>query len=675
MIWASLGLWQQRGSLDSFLYDSEKATGNLLLWGRRHERRQKILSVLADNPIYVEDGFLRSLGLGVQGYPPFSIVVDKVGVYYDTTRLSQLEQFILATETLNEAQQREATRALSLIKTHRLSKYNHAPDIVEISDTLVVLVIDQTFGDMAVKYAQADASHFIQMLDCAVAENPYANIWVKTHPDVISGKKKGYLTELTKHYPNVRLFAQDVNPLSLLNVAEKVYCVSSHMGFEALLLNKKVITFGVPWFSGWGLTDDRHVHAVALSQSNRRKVRSILQLFYVAYFQYSRYINPNTGETGTIFDVIDYLTRMKELNNRLRGKLYCVGMSLWKRAVIRPFFNLPSCKLHFVSNITKLNRKKWEKSDRLLVWGTGKAAALDYANQHGIAVLRMEDGFIRSVGLGSNLVAPLSLVCDDLGIYFDAQKPSRLEKILQTQAFSGSDLAQAAQLQQALIAQHIGKYNVGSRQFILPQTDKTKILVVGQVEDDASIRTGSPEIFTNLALLQAVRRANPQAYIVYKPHPDIVSGNRVGHIPPEQAGKFADQIANSENVLDCIQAVDEVHTMTSLAGFEALLRDKKVHCYGLPFYAGWGLTVDKLPIARRTRKLTLLELIAASLIYYPQYINLQTGTFTDALSAVALLKQQREALKHNGIHRSWLTKQCGKLRHLITILNVSKNIL
>ena len=37
--------------------------------------------------------------------------------------------------------------------------------------------------------------------------------------------------------------------------------------------------------------------------------------------------------------------------------------------------------------------------------------------------------------------------------------------------------------------------------------------------------------------------------------------------------------------------VDEVHTLTSLTGFEALLRGIEVHAYGGPFYAGWGLTM------------------------------------------------------------------------------------
>ncbi|OOF51654.1 capsular polysaccharide biosynthesis protein [Rodentibacter trehalosifermentans] len=648
---------------------SKPRADKVLGWGSRSSTKKARDYSKRNNLPFValEDGFLRSIGLGVQGYPPLSIVYDEVGIYYDTRSPSQLEQLVLAQDGTPP---KEAQQALDLILKSKLSKYNHAVDFSGHFAKPAVLVVDQTFGDMAVQCGQADSSHFQSMLEAAIAENPHATIVVKIHPDVLSGKKKGYLTPCENLPENVQILAEDVNPLSLIAKMEKVYCVTSQMGFEALLAGKKVITFGVPWFAGWGMTEDRHPQAQALAQSERRKARSILQLFYAAYFQYSRYLNPNTGKAGTIFDVIDYLTRMKALNDRLRGNLYCIGISLWKRAVIRPFFRLPSCKLHFVSSIEKLNGKNWKKSDRILLWGTGNATVLDYAEQHDIAVLRMEDGFIRSVGLGSNLIAPLSLVCDDLGIYFNAQKLSRLEQILQTQAFSENDLAQAAQLQQVLMTQHIGKYNVGSSKFCLPQTNKTKILVVGQVEDDASIRTGSPDIFTNLGLLQAVRAANPQAYIVYKPHPDVVSGNRVGHIPHEQAIKFADQITNNENVLDCIQAVDELHTMTSLAGFEALLRGKKVHCYGLPFYAGWGLTEDKLSLPRRTKKLTLPELIAGTLIYYPQYINPQTGTFTDALSAVYFLKQQHKSLKHNGIHRNWFAKQWEKLRHLITALKI-----
>lgn len=641
-------------------------------WGRKPSGRRACELAVAKGVSFIalEDGFLRSLGLGVAGWPPFSLVYDDLGIYYDTTCPSRLENLILASdmpsEMLNQAQQ-----AVDLILENRLSKYNHAPDFTDrFSDGLmpsekdIILVIDQTFGDMALKYGGADETTFIQMFQTALAENPEAEIWIKTHPDVLSGKKRGYLTDLAQQN-RVRLLAEDINPISLIQAADKVYCVSSHMGFEALLCGKPLVTFGLPWYAGWGVSDDRHPDVQHLTAQGRRAPRSLLQLFAAAYLQYSRYLNPNTGKAGTIFDVIDYLASARRFNEKLRGEIYCVGMSLWKRAVVKPFFNVPSCRLKFVNSVKKLENIDFAADARLLAWGSGKEAVIEFARHRRLPLLRMEDGFIRSVGLGSNLVPALSLVIDDMGIYFNAETPSRLEHILQNQVFSQRDFQTASSLQKALTEHRISKYNVGSQSFSPPQTDKTVILVPGQVEDDASIRHGSPEIYRNLDLLKAVRQRNPDAYIIYKPHPDVVSGNRVGHISAEDTARYANQTAPEADILTCLQYANEVHTMTSLTGFEALLRGKKVVCYGLPFYAGWGLTEDLLPIPRRTRRLKLWELAAGTLIHYPTYIHPDTRRMIDAATAVDVLKTQKALQKNNTrLHRSRLAKQIGKIKQL-----------
>ncbi|RIY38703.1 hypothetical protein CKF58_03620 [Psittacicella hinzii] len=301
---------------------------------------------------------------------------------------------------------------------------------------------------------------------------------------------------------------------------------------------------------------------------------------------------------------------------------------------------------------------------KLLLWGTGKPEVLAWAQKQNLSVISMEDGFIRSVGLGSNLVAPLSLVLDDQGIYFNAQQASRLEQILNTAKFSNQELEQAESLRQQLIATNIGKYNVGQAQWqINPQQGQKVILVPGQVEDDASIRTGSPEVKTNLGLLQQVRENNPYAYIIYKPHPDVEAKNRVGAIAPEIALQYANTIASDINILSCIALVDEVHTMTSLAGFEALIRGKTVHCYGLPFYAGWGLTVDKLTTPRRNMRRSVAELVAATLTRYPLYVHPFTKQLLTPQQAITWLEQQRQQAPA-AVKQTWLARKWGQLKHL-----------
>ena len=644
-------------------------------WGRRPSTaRARALAARHNLPfIALEDGFLRSVGLGVDGAAPLSLVVDDLGIYYDATEPSRLEALI-ANLAPNSAMQADARRALALIRRHKLSKYNQAPERAlpppAAPFTARVLVIDQTVGDVSVRLGGADHARFAAMLDAALVDNPAAEIWVKTHPDVLTGKKRGYLpaAELARHPDaRVRVLADDVSPLGLLAQMDKVYVVTSQMGFEALMLEKPVVCFGQPWYAGWGLSDDRHPGMDAL-RARRPVARTLEELFEAAYLHYARYVDPASGKAGSIFDVIDWLVRNKAANDAGRGTLYCVGMSLWKRAIVRPFLSGPSTRVRFVRSARALAGMRLAPDARIVMWGVKEEAQLRaFAAARGLPLWRMEDGFLRSVGLGSDLFRPVSLVLDTSGMYYDPASSSALERILATRQLDAEELARAARFRAAYVSMRLSKYNLSSTPLAIDSRGRRVLLVPGQVEDDASIMRGSPIVRSNLELLQAVRAANPDACILYKAHPDVVAGNRRGAVPAADLARLADGCVNDANIIDCILAADEVHTMTSLSGFEALLHGRVVHCYGGPFYAGWGLTVDHFALPARGRRVTLDALVHAVMLDYPRYVLPDAPGIASAEQVMHYMARQT-AETGARIRTGWIARKLRKGRALAELL-------
>ncbi|MCY1365408.1 Capsule polysaccharide biosynthesis protein [compost metagenome] len=232
--------------------------------------------------------------------------------------------------------------------------------------------------------------------------------------------------------------------------------------------------------------------------------------------------------------------------------------------------------------------------------------------------------------------------------------------------------ARAARLRATLVEKKISKYNVGHSFALAPQSAGRRVLLVpGQVEDDASIRSGSPLVQRNLDLLLKVRVGNPGAWIVYKPHPDVVAGNRRGGIAEADLTGLADQVADEANISACLAVADEVHTMTSLTGFEGLLFGKKVYCYGAPFYAGWGLTVDHIPLPHRRRRLSIEELVFVALCQYPRYRLPGVDGFCAVEDVIDYLAATLPN-SGNAVGSGWLARQWRKAQQLARALAMAR---
>ncbi|MBM7455587.1 capsular polysaccharide export protein [Oceanisphaera litoralis] len=753
LLTTSRGIWRQRRVLNAFLAPhslGKQATPELTAvvgWGMKpNTQKARTLAEHRSLPFWqLEDGFVGYIGHPASGATRLSLIVDEVGVYYDATRPSQLEQMLDNMSWWNADWQHRAERLQAVLVREGITKYNHYADnclppavAARLDDSRPrVLVIDQTKGDQSVRLGLACEQSFADMLAAARAENPGAQIIVRTHPDVLLGKKLGYLTQAAGD--EVLLLAESVNPFALMAAVDKVYTVTSQLGFEALLAGKPVVCFGAPFYAGWGVTDDR----VAIAR--RGQQRTVPQLLATAYLRYCRYLDPITGERCELEDVLDLILAQRP-PLPVVDTLYAVGFSPWRRRFTPRFLSRYARNVKFIkripvgsnsfdhlrgndeslpspppvgsnsfdrsrgndeclpspppvgSNLFDRSRENDESlpssppvgsnsfdrsrnldsrlrgNDReerenqtsaVLVWGRRFEQELTNTSW---PVWRMEDGFLRSVGLGSDLRRPGSLVVDHLGIYYDPRTPSAIEQYLAGHDFSALELDLGEQLVSHFKAQALTKYNVGDNAKLnWRQQAKNRpiLLVPGQVDDDASIQLGSPFVNGNAALLEAVRRDHPEAFIVFKPHPDVVSGNRKGLVPDDVLERCVNAVETQAGIVACMDECDAVHTLTSLTGLEALIRGKSVTVWGQPFYAGWGLTEDKHPVERRGRALPLSALVYATYAWYPTYVDYPTGLYSTPLRMAWRLAQEREQFKEpeNDILR-WAHRRLRKARFL-----------
>ncbi|MHC1727618.1 MAG: hypothetical protein AB9866_16715 [Syntrophobacteraceae bacterium] len=602
---------------------------------------------------YVHDGFIRSASLPAENCAPYSLIMDSRSPYYDSSNASDLETLLneydfAADEVLLE----RADMLMATMLEMGLSKYNHVARVDNIElvygpkEKRRILVLGQVENSESMRrgsplpYTNNDA------VIIAAKENPDAQIIYKPHPGVIDRWHSQISNPLDVQ--NLCLIVdQDIPIAQALETIDHVYTVNSLAGFEALMRGVGVTALGCPFYSGWGLTDDR--------QPNSRRGRrlSLRELFAAAYILYPEYFDPVYGTKITPEEALERLYKEREFSLALTAKAsalqdgrpyaFMFGFNPWKRDFIEKAF--PEYKMHFVpgkAGISKSLRGVIEACSKkvFIIWSYKEHVSVsEYARQHGIKIRRMEDGFVRSISLGATHSIPYSLCLDNDGLYFDATKPNLLEEILNTYNFQKdvSLMAEARECIKLLLEQNVSKYNMAEGKDIEeiygPKKGK-RILVVGQVEDDASIQYGCSRLVTNNDLVLLARFENPDAEIIYKPHPDVLQGHRQKLSDPEAAEPFAKVIYEQLSLPDSLKTIDHVYTVTSLSGFEALLRGIKVTTFGCPFYSGWGLTDDRQPNERRKRKITVEEVFAGAYLLYPFYFDPVTKERTTARKVI-----------------------------------------
>ncbi|CUH53251.1 capsular polysaccharide biosynthesis protein [Shimia marina] len=607
----------------------------IAIWGNSPtaHRGLKAAEKTGASKLFVEDAFLRSLFPGrVAKEPPIGLLIDGICPHFDPSQPSDLEN-LLKHHALDDTVLLDRARGgIARLRETHLTKYAAVDLESPLPAPGYVLVIDQTRNDAAVRASNANEARFQEMLVLAQEENPGAPVLIKTHPETQAGSRAGYYGP-EHETERVTLCTSAHSPWSLLEGAVAVYTVSSQMGFEAILAGHKPRVFGQPFYAGWDLTQDEF----PLYRRQRRLTRA--QLFAAAMILYPTWYDSCRDQLCDFEVALEQMAAQTRAWHEDRKGWNAFGMRLWKRKPLQKFFGQHA----------PMTFDRKGKSGSNMVW----------ANKPGPSgAVKLEDGFLRSRGLGAALVPPLSLVCDDLGIYYDPSQESRLEHwIAKRETLRIDQERRALALCSALRKSRVSKYNLLGNTPDLPSGHL--ILVPGQVEDDASILKGTSEIKTNLALLRATRAANPTARILFKPHPDVEAGLRQGAVDRNEAEALADMVLEQADMGYLLDHVDEIWTMTSLTGFEALLRGCKVTTFGAPFYAGWGLTEDLgTPPARRRARPNLTGLIHATLIDYPRYHDPVSGLA--CTPELIIERLQAGDIPHPGLGNRLLSKLQGQ---------------
>lgn len=278
---------------------------------------------------------------------------------------------------------------------------------------------------------------------------------------------------------------------------------------------------------------------------------------------------------------------------------------------------------------------------------------INYALNVNKKVIFVGDSFLRSINTFADKQAlpkyqkGISFTLDDLTSYFDATRPSRLEQMLNDKnlILNEEQLFRARKCIDKIVSTHLTKYN--SQPIYEPKIGRDgvkKVLVVDQSYNDMSILKGMANDKTFEKMLDSAILENPDADIIVKTHPDIIAakGRKKGYYSGLKEHDNIYLMTDAINPISLIKYCDKVYVCSTQLGFESLMCGKETHVFGMPFYAGWGLTHDRQKCDRRTNTRSLEELFYIAYIMYSYYVNPRTNSRCEIEEAMDYLLNLRD---------------------------------
>ena len=324
----------------------------------------------------------------------------------------------------------------------------------------------------------------------------------------------------------------------------------------------------------------------------------------------------------------------------------------WKRGIISDFLHeyrtafIPGrCPL--LMTLVRLCSLK-KPPYAFIFWGRKTPRILQaYATLTRTPIYRIEDGFVRSADLGARRVLPYSLVLDTTGIYFDGTRSSDIEHLLNTADITHTEQQAATYAIELIKTLQLSKYNLpmnANAPALPPRNGRKRVVILGQVDKDLSMVYGNPENWDARRMIETAVAENPGADILFRPHPEVYARIRENAVCYR---RFSSSVTISPPTVplpQLLDTADHVYVISSLSGFEAVLRDIRTTVFGTPFYAGYGFTDDRIATPRRTRLRTVTECFALAYIRYPHYLTDLTDNARGLISTCLHIDADRETL-------------------------------
>ncbi len=530
--------------------------------------------------------------------PASSLVLTPLDV--DGTANLRSAMSAAAREPFDESELTQAQQLTDLIVETGLSRWNNLPALtasdLPVTGPFQLVLVDQ--GDEA--GGDRGLAELIEAAKECRPELPLL-IWHRSVP------KQHVLQRLTLPGPETMILPE-CQLAPLLQQADAVHVSLADAGLEAILHGCDVHCHATAYYSGFGRTVD-HFQAI-----DRHRNLTADELAAAALIRMPVYLDLHNREIIDPLTAAEQLLHVRSQRMALRERVFTFDMPYWRRRAVTPFLIGPGGKPAHLKTVGSKLPEEDKIAYDIAIWGADDAA---FPVQDQARLIRLEDGFLRSSGLGAALNFPGSLFrVAGSHLHYDARGENDVTKSLLSVPPTMQERSRADALRQRILDLGATKYMQQTPDLSLPQTGGLKVLVVGQVEDDASLRYGAGHVKTNDDLIEAVKGELPDAFIAYRDHPDVAAGFRNGRA----SRTLIDADVTYHPLLQLFEWADELHTITSLAGFEALLRGVKVTSWGWPFYAGWGLTTDKMQKPVRG-KIDITDLIVGALIRCPAYVH------------------------------------------------------